>query len=92
MNKAKLIKAIADRAGLQERQTKKVLEAYLEVVTEKMSQNEEIAIVGFGTLAPRAQKSRMARNPRTGIPVLIPDRVTVKFKPGKFLLKAINNK
>ena len=53
-------------------------------------QNEEISIVGFGTLLPRPQNSRLARNPKTGTPVQIPARTTVKFKPGKFLLEAMN--
>ncbi len=65
---------------------------YMEIVTEKMSQNEEIALIGFGTLIPRPQSSRMARNPKTGTPVRIKARTTVKFKPGKFLLEAINGK
>ena len=92
MNKAELIEALADKAGLQKLKAKKVLEAYVEIVTEKMSQNEEVALIGFGTLISRPQKSRLARNPKTGTPVQIPARITVKFKPGKFLLEAINNK
>ena len=57
-----------------------------------MSQKEEIALIGFGTLIPRPQTSRLARNPKTGTPVQIPARTTVKFKPGKFLLDAMNCK
>ncbi|WP_301042593.1 HU family DNA-binding protein, partial [Parabacteroides goldsteinii] len=41
-------------------------------------------------LIPRPQTSRLARNPKTGTPVQIPARTTVKFKPGKFLLEAMN--
>ena len=50
MNKAELIVELAEKAGLKKQKAKKVLEAYMEIVTEKMSQNEEISIVGFGTL------------------------------------------
>ena len=89
MNKAELIEALADKAGLQKQKAKKVLDAYIEIVTEKMSQKEEITLIGFGTLIPRPQTSRLARNPKTGTPVQIPARTTVKFKPGKFLLEAI---
>ena len=39
---------------------------------------------------PRPQTERLARNPKTGTPVMIPARTTVKFKPGKYLLDAIN--
>lgn len=90
MNKAELIEALADKAGLQKQKAKKVLDAYIEIVTEKMSQKEEITLIGFGTLIPRPQTSRLARNPKTGTPVQIPARTTVKFKPGKFLLEAMN--
>ena len=90
MNKAELIVELAEKAGLKKQKAKKDLEAYMENVTEKMSQNEEISIVGFGTLLPRPQNSCLARNPKTGTPVQIPARTTVKFKPGKFLLEAMN--
>ena len=85
MNKAELIEALADKTGLQKQEAKKVL-----IVTERMSENEEIVLVGFGTLIPRPQTQRLARNPKTGTPVMIPARTTVKFKPGKFLLEAMN--
>ena len=77
MNKAELIEALADKTGLQKQEAKKVLD-------------EEIVLVGFGTLIPRPQTQRLARNPKTGTPVMIPARTTVKFKPGKFLLEAMN--
>ena len=82
MNKAELIEALADKTGLQKQEAKKVLDAYIEIVTERMSENEE--------LIPRPQTQRLARNPKTGTPVMIPARTTVKFKPGKFLLEAMN--
>ena len=63
---------------------------YVDIVTEAMSHNEEIVLIGFGTLIPRPQTERLARNPKTGTPVMIPARTTVKFKPGKYLLDAIN--
>ena len=47
MNKAELIVELAEKAGLKKQKAKKVLEAYMEIVTEKMSQNEEISIVGL---------------------------------------------
>ena len=80
MNKAELIEALADKTGLQKQEAKKVLDAYIEIVTERMSENEEIVLVGFGTLIPRPQTQRLARNPKTGTPVMIPARTTVKFK------------
>lgn len=92
MNKAELIEALADKAGVTKQSAKTMLDAYTDIITEKLAQKEEIVIIGFGTLAPREQDTRLARNPKTGTPVQIPARTTVKFKPGKFLLEAINGK
>lgn len=66
MNKAELIEALAQRSGLQKQKAKKLLEAYVDIVTEAMSHNEEIVLIGFGTLIPRPQTERLARNPKTG--------------------------
>lgn len=92
MNKAELIEALSAKTGLQKQTAKKALEAYMEIVTESMCKKEEIVLIGFGTLIPRPQTSRLARNPKTGTPVMIQPRTTVKFKPGKFLLEAMNKK
>lgn len=90
MNKAELIDALSGKSGLQKPEVKKVLEAYVEIVTDRIANNEDVTLVGFGTLTPRPQSSRLARNPKTGTPVMIKARTTVKFRPGKFLLEAIN--
>ncbi|MDL2256111.1 HU family DNA-binding protein [Parabacteroides sp. OttesenSCG-928-K15] len=92
MNKAELIEAMAKKANLSKTDAKKALETYMEIVTECMTKREEIVLIGFGTLIPRPQSSRLARNPKTGTPVMIKPRTTVKFKPGKFLLEAMNQK
>ena len=59
MNKAELIEALAQRSGLQKQKAKKLLEAYVDIVTEAMSHNEEIVLIGFGTLIPRPQTERL---------------------------------
>lgn len=92
MNRAELIAALAERSGLKKQKASKVVEAYIEIVTEVLSANDEVILIGFGILSPRPQSRRMARNPKTGEPVMIEARRTVKFKPGKFLLEAMNDK
>ncbi len=90
MNKAELVEALANKTGLNKQDAKKALDAYIEIVTEQMTKREEITLIGFGSLIPKPQSERLARNPKTGEPVMIKPRTTVKFKPGKFLLEAIN--
>lgn len=90
MNKAELIESLAQKSGMQKQKAKQMLDAYIDIVTETIANNEEVVLVGFGTLYPHPQTSRLARNPKTGTPVQIKARTTAKFKPGKYLLDAIN--
>ena len=90
MNKAELIEALADKTGLQKQEAKKVLDAYIEIVTERMSENEEIVLVGFGTLIPRPQTQRLARNPKTGTSVLVEAKNHPYFRASKNLKQSLN--
>lgn len=47
---------------------------------------------GFGTFSSWKQAERLGRNPRTGISVLIKSRTSVKFRPGKDLLRLLNDR
>ena len=44
MNKAELIEALADKAGLQKQKAKKVLDAYIEIVTEKCRKKRKLLL------------------------------------------------
>ena len=68
MNKAELIEALADKAGLQKQKAKKVLDAYIEIVTEKMSQKEEITLIGFGTLDRKSTRLNSSHKHRSRMP------------------------
>lgn len=92
MNKTELNTKIAGVLGKPRSQTEEYTAALLQVLGEAMSNDERVAIVGFGTFHPVHQSERLARNPRTGEPALIKQRRSVKFKPGKYLLEQINNR
>ena len=64
----------------------------MEVMEEGLSDGNDIVLQGFGTFFAWSQTERTGRNPRTGETCRIEARVSVKFKPGKFLLAALNEK
>ena len=47
-------------------------------------------LLGFGTLSAWEQTERIGRNPKNGVAYMIRARKSVKFKPGKLLLKQLN--
>ena len=90
MNKADLVNKLAIKMHITQTQSREFLNTFQDVLTEAIKQDNPVMLQGFGTFAPWVQKERSGRNPRTGISCAIPARTSVKFKPGKFLLKELN--
>lgn len=82
MNKAELITAMAEKAGLTKADSRKALESFMEVVKEQMQQKERISLVGFGSFSISHKKARNGVNPKNQKPLSIPAKNVVKFKPG----------
>ena len=51
MNKSELIKAFADHADLTRADAGKALEGFCEAITAAMKRGEDVALVGFGSIA-----------------------------------------
>ena len=49
MNKAELVAAIAEKAGLSKKDAEAALKAFTDVVAEDLKKGEKIQLVGFGT-------------------------------------------
>ena len=64
-----------------------MVNAFLEVISKTLKSGEDVVFVEFGKFYVHSKKERIGRNPKTGLPILIPSSKTVKFKPGKPLRK-----
>ena len=89
MTKPELIKALAEKAQLTDRQAKDVVDAIQTEITEALKAGEKVALVGFGTFEVRTRMARQSRNPRTGETVDVPAKHVPAFKPGTGLKEAI---
>lgn len=86
MNKAELVKALAEKAGLSKLDCKKALEAFMQTLCETLAKNEKVVLVGFGTFSVIERKARTGRNPQTGKTIQIEAKKTVKFNASSELL------
>ena len=59
MNKSDLVAAIAEKAEMSKKDAEKALKAFEDVVTEELTNNGKVQLVGFGTfdVAERAARS-----------------------------------
>lgn len=91
MNKAELLTKMAEKSQLTKVESERALNAFIETVTEALSDNEKVQLVGFGTFESRARKAREGRNPRNPEEVIkIPASNAPVFKAGKSLKEAVN--
>ena len=90
MNKTELTAALAEKAGLAKKDAEKALNAFVDVVNEKLVAGDKIQIVGFGTFEVKERPARTARNPRTGEEIEIEASKAPVFKAGKALKENVN--
>ncbi|MBO7662592.1 MAG: HU family DNA-binding protein [Clostridia bacterium] len=91
MNKSELIAALTEKAELaSKKDAEKVLNAFVEVVTESLTKGEKVQLIGFGTFDVKSRPARKARNPRTGEEIKIAASKAPGFKAGKALKDKVN--
>lgn len=65
MNKTELIAATALATGMTKKDSERVLNTALEIITATLAQGEKVQLSGFGTFDVRHREARMGRNVRT---------------------------
>lgn len=89
MNKAELIAAAAEQAGLSKKDTEAVINAALDAIAASLKSGDKVQLVGFGAFEVKARAERIGRNPRTKEEIKIPASKVPVFKPGKALKDAV---
>ena len=92
MNKAELIAEVAVKAGLSKKDSEKAVNAALDTITATLCSGEKVQLVGFGVFSVKERATRMGHNPKTKEPIEISARRIPRFKAGKALEEAIDNK
>ena len=90
MNKADLVAAMAEKAGVSKKDAEASLKAFTDVVAEELKKGEKIQLVGFGTFEVSERAERIGRNPQTKEEITIPASKAPKFKAGKALKDYLN--
>ena len=90
MNKAELVAAIAENAGLSKKDSEKALAAFVSVVTDELKKGEKVQLVGFGTFEVRERAARTGINPQTKQTIKIAASKNPVFKAGKALKDTVS--
>ncbi len=93
MNKKQLVSLVSKECGYTQKDTERVIDALLNVITESLVIGEKVLLVGFGTFDVRKRKAREVKNPRNhSETIYVPETTAPFFKAGKNLRDAVNNK
>ena len=65
MNKAELINAVAEKAGLSKKDTETVVNATIDVIAGALADGDKVQLVGFGAFEVKSRAERTGRNPKT---------------------------
>ena len=92
MNKTEFITALAEKTGMKKTEAEKAVKGFTELIAGTLRDGEKVSLVGFGTLEVLEREAREGRNPRTGKTMTIPASKAPKFKAGRGLKEAVNEK
>lgn len=90
MNKAELVAAMAEQAGLSKKDAEVALKAFTDVVSDELKNGGKVQLVGFGTFEVSERAAREGRNPQSGEVMKIAASKAPKFKAGKALKDLVN--
>lgn len=90
MNKTDLVRAVAQKADMTQKDAEKTINALFSVIESALAKDDKVQIIGFGTFETRAREERKGRNPQTGQEITIAASKNPVFKAGKGLKDAVN--
>lgn len=89
MNKTDLIALIAEKSGLNKKNSEAALNAFVASVEEGLVKGEKVTLVGFGTFETRERAARKGINPQTKKEISIAASTAPVFKAGKTLKEKV---
>ncbi len=80
-----IIEAISDNVGLSLSDSSMIIEEIFEFILDELEKGDDVKISSFGTFSVRHKKSRIGRNPKTGVEAPITERNVVTFTSSNVL-------
>ena len=79
LTKAQLSELLFEQIGLNKRESKDMIDAFIDLISDSLVEGNDVKISGFGNFQIRTKAPRPGRNPRTGEAIPIQARRVVTF-------------
>lgn len=91
LTKAQLADLLFDQIGLNKRESKEMVDAFFDLVSQSLVEGDDVKLSGFGNFQIRTKAPRPGRNPRTGELIPIQARRVVTFHASSKLKEQIQS-
>lgn len=75
--KSDLIKQLAQAEGISIKDSRSIVNSFIELIKANLKEGKEVTIQRFGHLAPAKMKARQGHNPQTGEAIEVPARTVI---------------
>lgn len=91
MTKAEVIQLISSRTGIDKADVSVSVEAFFEVIKEKMADGENVYMRGFGSFVNKKRAKKVGRNIAKQTTIIIDEHYVPSFKPAKVFVDMVKN-
>jgi DNA-binding protein HU-beta len=89
MQKTDFIARVAEQTGVSKKIARQVIEAALDLISDRLADGEKVVLTGFGTFEMRTRRERRGVNPQTRKPMTIAASKTPGFSASNNLKDAV---
>lgn len=90
MRKSDLIQEIARKTDIKIEESKEAVEKFFDSIMITLAEGKRVEIRGFGAFTVRKYGSYKGRNPKTGEPITVEEKLSPFFKSGAPLRKRVD--
>ena len=91
MDRKSFIDIVSERIDAPKETVSQLIDAFRDILSEKCSESDSVALPSFGTFEPRKMMERIAIHPASGKRLLVPPKITLSFKPSAILKQKLNS-
>ncbi|HEY9543153.1 HU family DNA-binding protein [Prevotella sp.] len=91
MNNKEFISELAQRSGLTQADTQKLVNSIIDRMMVAFDSGEDVNISSFGVFELKKRLERVVNNPSTGLKMLVPPKIVLNFKPNSSVKERLKN-
>lgn len=91
MNNKEYIAELAGRTGYTQEDTQKLVRTFIDAMTAKIEDGDQVTVDGFGTFEVKKRLERIMVSPTTKQRMLVPPKLVLAFRPAASVKEKLKN-